>query len=154
MSSTQTQIPKSASIQCRPTLYLDTAQPCIILHNSYFTNFVEFAQTPANAEDSSEGSEDDDDDDDDLFGTSFLPSESWGGGGAQGETSSSSSDDDGDTEERRRVTFNDADEDDDSFVQFEATSRSLMTPESSMASAVDKSSVSFAASPPVSQEIT
>ena len=37
---------------------------------------------PANAEDSSDGSEDDEDEDeDDLFGTSFLPTESWGGGG-------------------------------------------------------------------------
>ena len=43
-------------------------------------------QTPANPDEddgSSVGSNDDnDDDDDDLFGTSFLPTESWGGGGS------------------------------------------------------------------------
>ena len=108
-------------------------------------------QTPVNAEDSSEGSEEDDEEEDDLFGTSFLPTESWGGGGGSGvsgETSSSSSDDDDESDGRKRVTFNDVDEDDDSFVQFEASSRSLMTPESSMASAAGKSSSSLATSPP------
>ena len=120
-----------------------------------FTNVIEFAQTPANAEDSSGGSEDDDEDEDDLFGTSFLPTESWGGGGSAEQSSSSSDDDDDESDGRKRVTFNDYDDDeDDSFVKFEASgSRSLMTPESSMASVAEKSSVSLATSPPVCEII-
>jgi translation initiation factor 2-alpha kinase 4 len=102
-------------------------------------------QTPGNAGLDDDGSESDDDDEssseDDVFGTSFLPTESWGGDELD---SDGSNDSDGDDDDE----LNCGGGHDDSYVQFESSNKgttgnqSLMTPDVSVA-ASDKNHLSL-----------